>query len=265
MRKAFLVARTNDLLPQTTSCTVDRLMFQRSIMSSTRWTLILYLLWLVKVKAKTGGLCVSENNVYTVHVNLYAGELGYFWFEECSDLVNPTIGLEIGQSYTFIQYERDTWYHPLGFAYFPDGAHDGLPELEPTVTESTTSDCATTATCPAPMYFIRDEYQGTYCNIPELCDVTEGETDFGLDVYEPLFVHPLAEWMAIKPFKIMLRYDDDSYDKDLFYFCHVSQREYQFLVAFSNLMNCFIPYTFETDSQRHVRKNQTSQGRRASQ
>ena len=29
------------------------------------------------------------------------------------------------------------WYHPLGLAYYPDGAHDGVPELE----EPTPAEC----------------------------------------------------------------------------------------------------------------------------
>lgn len=33
-------------------------------------------------------------------------------FEECGDTVNPTIGLEIGQTYTFLQTDRSNYYHP---------------------------------------------------------------------------------------------------------------------------------------------------------
>jgi hypothetical protein len=50
------------------------------------------------------------------------------------------------------------WYHPLGFAYFPDGAHDDKEELEPTVdpTPGDDSDCAASESCQSPMYvFVR--------------------------------------------------------------------------------------------------------------
>ena len=46
-------------------------------------------------------------------------------------MINPTIGVEIGQSYTFVQADISNWMHPMGFAYFPDGAHDDKDELEP--------------------------------------------------------------------------------------------------------------------------------------
>ena len=43
---------------------------------------------------------------FTTKVNLYAGELGYYQFEECGDDVNPTLGMEIGKTYEFIQQDR---------------------------------------------------------------------------------------------------------------------------------------------------------------
>lgn len=30
----------------------------------------------------------------------------------------------------FDQTESSNWFHPLGFAYEPDGAHEGVDELE---------------------------------------------------------------------------------------------------------------------------------------
>ena len=30
----------------------------------------------------------------------------------------------------FDQLDPSNWFHPLGFAYHPDGAHDGVDELE---------------------------------------------------------------------------------------------------------------------------------------
>jgi hypothetical protein len=37
---------------------------------------------------------------------LFALFLGYFSFEECGDMVNPTIGMEVGETYTFVQADR---------------------------------------------------------------------------------------------------------------------------------------------------------------
>ncbi len=45
----------------------------------------------------------NEECTFTVKVNLLAGELGYYQFEECGDLTNPTIGIEMGKTYRFLQ------------------------------------------------------------------------------------------------------------------------------------------------------------------
>jgi hypothetical protein len=135
--------------------------------------------------------------------------LGYFRFKECPGMVNPTIGIEVGQTYTFIQTDRSNWYHPMGFAYFPDGDHDGKDELEPTITQ-TGSNCPATNSCPSPRYFRNDAFLGL-----------EGTADFGLDVYEPEFFLSLPNWAAGGERFIQLNFNDDKYGKDIFYFCHV--------------------------------------------
>ena len=57
-------------------------------------------------------LCTSANNVFHARVNLYAGELGYYVFEECGlDVMNPTIAMEVGETYTFIQKDRSNYFH----------------------------------------------------------------------------------------------------------------------------------------------------------
>jgi hypothetical protein len=137
-------------------------------------------------------------------------------------MVNPTIGIEIGETYTFLQADRSNYYHPMGIAYFPDGAHDDKDELEPAVSVNAASTCAADANCPAPMYFSGDDYLGVYSNIPEVKAVTVGEEDFGLDVYEPLFFLSSGDWSAMAPFSLKLKFDDESFTQDIFYFCHVS-------------------------------------------
>jgi hypothetical protein len=48
-------------------------------------------------------LCDGDMCTYNVHVDLFASELGYFKFEECGDITNPTIGVELGKTYKFVQ------------------------------------------------------------------------------------------------------------------------------------------------------------------
>ena len=93
------------------------------------------------------------------------------------------------------------------------------PELEPAVTADGIGACVATATCPAPMYFAGGNYVGVYSNIGN--NVTMDQEDFGLDMYEPLFFFPLPDWIEMGPYAVQLTFDDESYDQDLFYFCHV--------------------------------------------
>lgn len=72
---------------------------------------------------KAGDLCVSQSKTFTVSVDLYAGELGSYVLEECGDhLWNPTIAMEIGETYTFVQKHRTNYYHrtclQLGAVFF---------------------------------------------------------------------------------------------------------------------------------------------------
>ncbi len=136
--------------------------------------------------------------------------------------MNPTLGVEIGVTHTFLQTQYENYFHPLGLAYFADGAHNATAELEPGVPPPDSgSDCAGTMSCPAPMYFLNGEYLGTYSNDPDVLPVTSGETNFGLDDYEPIFYYPFDQWLGFGKFSLNLRFDQ-YYDKDIFYFCHVS-------------------------------------------
>lgn len=61
---------------------------------------------------EAGDLCVSDSKTFTVSVDLYAGELGSYVLEECGEhLWNPTIAMEIGETYTFVQKHRTNYYH----------------------------------------------------------------------------------------------------------------------------------------------------------
>jgi hypothetical protein len=167
-------------------------------------------------------ICNPASKTFTAKLDMYTSELGYFTFEECGDMVNPTLGMEIGETYTFIQKDPSNFYHPLGFAYFPDGAHADKEELEPGVMPGNSSSCIESLSCPAPMYMLNGEPLGTYNNDANISAVTTGEDNFGLDDYEPRFFHPIAEWVSYGEFSIKLNFNDADYDKDIFYFCHVS-------------------------------------------
>jgi len=161
----------------------------------------------------------SENCIITVRVNFFASETGYFEIDECVG-VNPTLYLTVGRTYLFDQSEDSNWYHLIGFSYLADGAHAGVDELQPDIAPGN-SDCAADMSCPAPMYWMKGNYTGVYSNIPSLVPVPEVPSDdFGLDVVEPLFFHPLGDWQSYGPFVTALNFDVN-YDQDIFYFCHV--------------------------------------------
>ena len=135
-------------------------------------------------------ICLSPTKTFHVTVDLFAGELGYMKIDECGDRINPTIGMEFNETYTFIQKDLTNYYHPVGFSYAAFGDQEIHAEVEPTVTRVPGATCDQDASCPAPMYFLNDEYLGKYNNLPELGPKTTGEEDFGLDVYEPMFFRP---------------------------------------------------------------------------
>ncbi|KAL7426187.1 hypothetical protein ACHAXH_000256, partial [Discostella pseudostelligera] len=136
---------------------------------------------------------------YTALVDLFASEFGFFHFEECGDSGNmPTITMEIGKTYRFVQKDISNYVHPLGFAYEPDGALADADEVD-------------------------EEY---------LAYQLDGE-DIGLDVYEPNFAHPIEEWATDGEYYVEVTLPEDfastkdlfyfyfASTKDLFYFCHI--------------------------------------------
>ena len=111
-------------------------------------------------------------------------DAGYFTFAECPGMVMPTIGIEINQTYTFLQEDISNWYHPMGFAYIPDGEHNGNEELEPYIS-LTGSTCVADLSCPTPRYFRGTQYLGEI-----------GTKDFGLGESSQMrrWFHPSEQW-----------------------------------------------------------------------
>jgi len=198
----------------------------------------------------------SKECTFTFSVNLYASELGYFTVEECGSQVMPVLGVEKGVTYKFIQHNVTNYMHPLGFAYFPDGAHAELDELEPgIVPPGSSSTCAEDLSCPAPMYMLNGAPIGEYSNNPITGNVTTSLADFGLDAYEPDFFLRFTDWVAKGAFEIMLYFDVDDFEGDIFYFCHVHQfmsGRIKFVDSSGNLIKTEdspeIPYSYEVPS-----------------
>eukprot|EP00903_Cladosiphon_okamuranus_P021168 g19444.t1 len=121
-------------------------------------------------------------------VDLLEGETGYYNIEGYEG-VQPEITMVRGQTYVFNQLDSSNWFHPLGFAYEPDGAHEGVDELEEEVGNGD-----------APVYKINGE----------LSD---------LDTYEPQFFFPEEAWMESE-YTVELTVTDPDVT-EIFYFCHI--------------------------------------------
>merc|ERR1719271_803989 len=161
---------------------------------------------------------IPETCKYTAMIDPFAGPTGYFKFAECGDVANPVIVMKRGVTYTFDQSDNSNWYHPLGFAYFVDGAHNEVDELEPGITQ-TGDACAGTNTCQEPMYYKNGVFAGAAGYDNTLATPTGGE-DFGLDAYEPEFFHRKSDWTATT-YSVKLTLTDTTYATDIFYFCHI--------------------------------------------
>lgn len=75
------------------------------------------------------------------------------------------------------------------------------------------------------MYLKGSEYLGVYSNNDLIAPVT-GNDNFGLDEYEPEFYLDFLTWKTAGTYQIALKFDDDEFAQDLFYFCHVSTVDY---------------------------------------
>jgi hypothetical protein len=155
--------------------------------------------------------CIPSETNICMSVDLFAGETGYYNLDrgsfEATPGSSPTITAKIGQTLTFDQTDPTNWFHAVGFAYAPDGAHgddwgakenpeiEGKGELQ---------------------YFINGA-------IPACDDA--GDT--GLDCYEPEFFYPRADWIG-KNYTAQLTITQDVAAKSsggaIYYFCHIHSK-----------------------------------------
>ena len=115
--------------------------------------------------------CTPSNTTLCMTLDVFASETGYYNFATYTGS-SPDIAVTIGQTYTFDQSDPTNWYHPVGFAYEPDGAHGstwGGAELDEVEGKSEL------------LYKIN--------GAPTTCD-DAGDT--GLDCYEPEVRQPEA-------------------------------------------------------------------------
>jgi uncharacterized protein (DUF305 family) len=158
---------------------------------------------------------LSNQTEVNVRLNFFAERFGRYEIEGC-DGVSPTLILATGVEYTFNQNKISNWFHPLGFAYYPDGALVDATELEPnTVKEGNDDTCVATETCDSPHYYIGDDYLGG----------PSGDGGFGLDLYEPQFAQPIDRWYGDdreNPPAYNVRLEVNQADThEAFYFCHI--------------------------------------------
>jgi len=170
-------------------------------------------------------ICIPSSTTINVKLNTHTSELGYYTVEGCEG-IQPVLGLEKNVQYTFVQSDISNYYHPLGFAYYPDGAHEGVDELEPGIAPPGSSSTCTdddAFLCPAPMYLKDGTYLGVYSNNAGIKAET-GDEDFGLDVYEPEFFATSVDWSEAGTYSVALLFDVDEFTDDIFYFCHIHSK-----------------------------------------
>jgi len=167
---------------------------------------------LVEMEYTFGALCEATDGVFAFKHDASVSEMGYYTVDGCEGY-QPTLVIDRGETYTFVQADASNWMHPLGFAYLPDGAHLDNPELEPGCSaegcdEDCVGACCETGTCDAPQYMVG--------GIP----ITDDESGFGLDAYEPDFFLPIDQWVEVADqYTISLTVTSDV--EEIFYFCHI--------------------------------------------
>ena len=155
--------------------------------------------------------------IYTLSLDHFASSTGYFRVDGCSPTKKPTLSMKAGFSYMFVQEHISNWMHPIGFAYYPDGAHAetrGKPFTELEFGENPPSGgddgCDEFKSCQSPQYYRGTEYLGN-----------RNDSSSGLNVYEPEFKYPQATWVQSKYNVRLSIKPEDTKTAEIFYLCHI--------------------------------------------
>jgi len=150
--------------------------------------------------------CASSDTRFCMKVNVHAGETGYYEIAGKSG-VSPDLTVQIGKTYVFDQKDASNWYHPVGFAYYPDGAHgENWGGAERDEVEA------------AGQLLYKINGAATTC--PDAGDT-------GLDCYEPEFFHPRGDWKGkhyTAELTITQAMADASHGGVIYYFCHIHSK-----------------------------------------
>lgn len=153
--------------------------------------------------------CIATATTLCATVDPFVGENGYYRFAGL-DSPLPELSVRIGQTYTFDQTDISNWWHPLGFAFYPDGANGetwGAPERQEVERA--------------------DQLQYLINGIPASCPAhvqQPNSGDTGLDCYEPAFMDLRSEW-RLQRFAVNLTVTPElaaaSRGGAIYYFCHL--------------------------------------------
>lgn len=188
-------------------------------------SLFVFMRVLVVVRCQTQ-LCLADCSmvegeevcVFKFSIDIFAGHNGYYRVEGCEG-IQPTLGMKFNTTYIFDQTNVTNWFHPLGFAYGPDGVYRANQELEKGVPNPLSQavcddDSETDAPfCDYPQYKLNDQ---PLCSDPDDCFA-----DFGLDEYEGVFFSGgRDDWIAEGNFTVEVKITDPA-TTEIFYFCHI--------------------------------------------
>jgi len=162
------------------------------------------------------GHCATDNGIFEVTMDIFAGDTGYYHFgEECG--LMPTLAIVEGVNYTLQQFDATNWYHPIGLAYGPDGALSMNDELElgvvpPGSVAVEENSCDSDNTCQSPNYVL---------NGADLRSDPDDTGDFGLDEYEGnYFSGGRDDFLDAGEFAVEVTITD-AITTEFFYFCHI--------------------------------------------
>jgi len=143
----------------------------------------------------------------TLKWNEFASEWGMYTVDGCEG-VGPKLKLTAGTEYTFDQSDASNWYHAVGFSYIAGGAHTECKDSAGAAGECPElggEDGGSTL-----QYYVRG------------VAVTDDESGFGLDAYEPEFFNSQDWWGEQSPaYKVTLTIPADASYTKIYYFCHI--------------------------------------------